>query len=327
MSALGSQTATAAIERVNIGAGVRPTRLILGCAQLGNLYREITDDDAFATVDEAWRLGIRAFDTAPLYGYGLSEQRLGAALRDKPRDEYVLLTKVGRILVPRAAGEVPEGVFAGTPPLTPVKDYSRDGVLRSLACSLGRLRQDRVDVVHIHDPDRPEELDRAIGEAIPTLVELREQGVIGAVSAGMNYAEPLARIVRETDVDCVMVAGRYTLLDQSAAEDLLPLCLERGVKVLAAGVLNSGVLSKPTPGAMYDYTTAPDEIVKRAQALAALFASHDVPMLAAAQAFALRHPAVAAVVVGARSPQQVRGLVDGYHTTVPEAAWAAVALP
>jgi len=313
----------AGIERVTIRSGVCPTRLILGCSQLGGLYRAITDEEALATVDEAWRLGVRAFDTAPLYGFGLSEQRLGAALSDRPREEYVLLTKVGRVLVP-SRGDGPQddgGIFKGVPPLEAVKDYSRDGVLRSLGCSLGRLRLDHLDVVHVHDPDAPEELDQAIRESIPALIDLRDQGVIGAVSAGMNYAAPLARIVRETDVDCVMIAGRYTLLDQTAATELLPLCLERGVKVLAAGILNSGILSRPRAGATYDYAPASQEIVEQAQQLTAECGQRGVSMLAAAQAFALRHPAVACVVVGARSPEQVRGVVDGHLAHVPDQLW------
>jgi D-threo-aldose 1-dehydrogenase len=267
---------------------------------------------------------MRAFDTAPFYGYGLSEQRLGAALRHRPRDEYVVLTKVGRVLIPRPSDNHQEDheIFKDAPPLQAIKDYSRDGVLRSLACSLGRLQLNRVDVVHVHDPDAPDELDQAIHDAIPTLVDLREQGVIGAVSAGMNHGAPLARIVRETDVDCVMVAGRYTLLDQTAAEDLLPTCQERGVKVLAAGILNSGILSQPNPGAMFDYAPAPPAVVKRAQRVSEVCARHGVSTLATAQAFALRHPAVSGVVVGARSPEQVRGIVEGHLAKVPDHLWS-----
>ena len=319
----------AGIERVTISAGVCPTRLILGCSQLGGMYRVITEEEAHATVDEAWRLGVRAFDTAPFYGSGLSEQRLGAALRDRSRDEYVLLTKVGRVLIPRTGDSrhADDEIFKGIPPLEAIKDYSRDGVLRSLGSSLGRLRLDRVDAVHVHDPDTPDELEQAIRETIPALVDLREQGVIGAVSAGMNYAEPLARIVRETDVDCVMVAGRYTLLDQTAAADLLPLCRERGVKVLAAGIFNSGILSRPQPGAMYGYAPASPEIVERAQRLAAVCAQHGVSLRTAAQAFALRHPAVACVVVGARSPEQVRGVVEDHLTHVPDSLWSELLAP
>jgi D-threo-aldose 1-dehydrogenase len=323
------ESSVTGIERVTLSPGVCPTRLILGCAQLGGLYRAITEEEAQATVDEAWCLGVRAFDTAPYYGSGLSEQRLGVALHDRPRDDYVLLTKVGRVLMPRAGDSARAGeeIFKGAPPLEAVKDYSRDGVLRSLGCSLGRLRLDYVDIVHVHDPDTPEELDQAIREAIPALVDLREQGVIGAVSAGMNYAEPLTRIVRETDVDCVMVAGRYTLLDQTAAADLLPVCREMDVKVLAAGVFNSGILCQPKPGAMYDYAPASSAMIERAQRLRAVCARHGVSMLAAAQAFALRDPAVAYVVVGARSPEQVRGVVEGHLTHVPDHLWSELLGP
>ncbi len=299
--------------------GVEPTRLVLGCAQLGGLYVRLDDDEAAAVVDEAWRLGVRAFDTAPYYGYGLSERRLGDALRRRPRDEYVLSTKVGRLLVPRVGAQ--EGEFPGAPPLSPVKDYTRDGVLTSLGASLGRLGLDRIDVVHVHDPDEPAEVETAIREALPTLVELREQGVIGAVSAGMNEAAPLARMVREADMDVVLLAGRYTLLEQRSAEELLGLCLERGVPVLAAGVFNSGVLADPHAGAPYDYAPASTEIVDRARAVAAICARHDVPVVAAAEAFPLRHPAVAGIVVGAESAAQVRHNVECLARDVPEALW------
>lgn len=296
-------------------------RLALGCAPLGGLYTPVDDRQARATVDAAWEAGIREFDTAPHYGAGLSERRLGDAVAALPRDELVVSTKVGRLLVPgsgppRAAGA---DMFAGAPALERVFDFSRDGVLRSLEQSLERLALDRVDVVYVHDPD--DHLDQAIGEALPALAELRSQGVLREIGAGMNQAPALARIVREADVDRVLVAGRFTLLDQSAGDELLPLCARRNVAVIAGGVLNSGILADPRPGAMYDYQPAPEELVKRARRIAAICARHHAPLITAAIAFPLRHPAVRTVLVGARSPEEVGIAVDAFGRTLPRQLW------
>jgi D-threo-aldose 1-dehydrogenase len=306
------------VERRALGAsGVAVTRVALGCAPLGGLFAPVSEEQARATVDAAWELGVRTFDTAPHYGAGVSERRVGAALRARPRDELVLCTKVGRLLVPAAAPS--RGMFAGEPPVERVFDFSRDGVRRSLAESLERLGLDRVDVVHVHDPD--DHMEQAIAQALPALVELREQGAIGAVGAGMNAAAPLARIVRAADVDCVLVAGRHTLLDQSADAELLPLCRARGVAVIAAGVFNSGVLADPRPGATFEYEPAPAATIERARAIAAVCARRGVALATAATAFALRHPAVTCVLLGARSPAEVRADVEAAATPVPEALW------
>jgi D-threo-aldose 1-dehydrogenase len=200
-----------------------------------------------------------------------------------------------------------------------VFDFSPDGVRRSLDSSLERLGVDRVDVVHVHDPD--DHLDQAISEAVPALAALRDEGAIGAVGTGMNHAAPLARIVREADVDCVLIAGRLTLLDQSAAGELLPLCRERGVAVIAAGVFNSGVLVDPRPGATYDYAPAPPALLERARRIAAVCARHGASLPHAAIGFALRHPAVTAVLVGARSPEELADDVAGAARALPDALW------
>jgi len=216
--------------------------LIFGGGSIGGLYEPVNDEAAAQTLAAAWAAGIRAFDTAPHYGAGLSERRIGEFLTGRPRDEFVVCTKVGRLLVP-ATGDV-EGAegFYGTPPLTRVRDYSRDGVLRSLEDSLRRLGLDRVDIALIHDPD--DFLSQAADGAYPALAELRAQGVVTAIGVGMNSAAPLTWLVERCDVDCVLVAGRYTLLDDSAATSLFPLCLRRGVAVLASGVFNSGILGR-----------------------------------------------------------------------------------
>lgn len=304
-----------------IGVG----RLALGCAPIGGLFEPVDDATAVATVDAAWDAGIRAFDTAPQYGFGLSERRLGAALAGRPREELVVSTKVGRLLVPRDGGAPPPELayFPDAPPLRAILDFSRDGVLRSLESSLGRLGLDRVDIALIHDPD--DHMDVALGEAYPALEELRGEGVLSAIGAGMNHAGRLTRIVRETDVDCVLIAGRYTLLDRSAAEELLPACERRGVAVLAAGVFNSGVLARPDAGATYDYEAAPPEVVARARRIEAVCERHGVPLAAAAMAFPLRHPAVSTVVVGARSPEEVAGDAILLDRPIPEGLWEELA--
>ena len=308
------------MEQRELGSsGVRVTRFALGCAPLGGLYEPVGEANARATVDEAWRLGVRTFDTAPHYGAGVSELRLGAALRGRTREELVLSTKVGRVL--EEPGTAPAAsMFAEDSGLERRFDFSADGVRRSLEDSLTRLGLDRADVVHVHDPD--DHLDEAIASALPALAALRDEGVIGAVGAGMNAVAPLLRIVREADVDCILLAGRHTLLDHSADDELLPLCLERGVSVLAAGVLNSGVLADPRDGATFDYEPASAEVLERARRIGAVCARHGVALPVAATAFPLHHPAVACVLVGARSPREVADDFDGVLRAIPDALWA-----
>jgi D-threo-aldose 1-dehydrogenase len=301
------------------------TEISLGCAQLGNLYREIDDDAAQATVDAAWDRGIRYFDTAPHYGLGLSERRLGAALAGRPRDEFVLSTKVGRLLEPRAVvTDRDDDGFAVPGTHRRVWDFSRDGVLRSLEASLERLGLDRVDIVYLHDPD--DHWDDALRFAYPALEELRAQGVVSSIGAGMNQTAMLAEFARHTDMDTFMLAGRYTLLEQGALDELLPLCLERRIGVVAAGVFNSGLLARDEParGAHYDYRSAPDELVERARRVAAVCSEHGVSLPAAAIAFPLAHPAVVSVCVGARSADQIDSNVSLYEHRVPRTLWPAL---
>jgi D-threo-aldose 1-dehydrogenase len=298
-------------------SGVRVTRFALGSAPLGGLYQPVGDTAARATVDEAWRLGVRTFDTAPHYGAGVAERRIGAALREHPRSELVLCTKVGRLLVEPAAPT--QSMFVEDSGLERRFDFSAGGVRRSLEDSLARLGLDRVDVVHVHDPD--DHLDEAIASALPALAAMRDEGVIGAVGAGMNHVAPLVRIVREADVDCILLAGRHTLLDHSASAQLLPLCRERRVSVIAGGVLNSGILADPRDGATFDYEPAGAAMLKRARAIAAACERHGVPLPVAATAFPLRHPAVACVLVGARSPREVAADIEGLRHPIPGALW------
>jgi D-threo-aldose 1-dehydrogenase len=304
--------------------GLRVTRLMFGGAPIGGLYSPVGEDAARATLEAAWTAGIRAFDTAPHYGAGLSERRLGAFLAGRPRGEYVLSTKVGRVLVPSAHGADGPAEFPDeTTGLARVRDYSRDGVLASLEGSLERLGLDRVDIALIHDPD--DHGPQALDEAYPALADLRAAGVIGAVGVGMGRADMLEWFVARAGLDCVLIAGRYTLLDTGAAATLLPECQRRGVAVLAGGVFNSGVLADPGPGARYDYQAAPPGILDRAQRIRAVCARHGVPIGAAALHFTLRHPAVTAAVVGARSAGEIRDDAGYLAARVPDALFDELA--
>src|SRR3954452_18706368 len=288
-----------------------PMRLGLGCAPLGGLYEPVSDDDARATIESAWEAGVRLFDTAPLYGAGFSDRRVGAALRERPRDEYTLSTKVGRLLVPGAPAPMFPGAGAA-----PRFDFSAEGVRRSLAESLDRLGLDRVDVALIHDPD--EHMEQALAETYPALEALRSEGAVREIGVGMNQWQALARFVRETDVDCVLVAGRYTLLDRSADAELLPLCAERGRTVHAAGVFNSGLLAG---GATFDYVPASREQLERVRALDATCARWKDTLNAAALQYPLRHHAVADAIVGCRSPSELEENVTLLELPVPDGLW------
>src|SRR4029077_1951613 len=290
-------------ERVQVGStAVTVTRFGLGTAPLAGLFEAVGEAQGIAVIDRAWDAGIRFFDTAPLYGHGLAETRLGKALKHKPRDEFTLATKVGRLLRAAVPPE-PGQAFRGTPPVNPTFDFSYDGVMRSFEESLERLGLDRVDIVHIHDPD--DHFDEAINGAYRALDRLHADGVIGAVSAGMIQAEMLTRFAREGDFDCFLLAGRYTLLDQIALKELLPECIKRGISIIAGGVYNSGILADPKPGAHYNYQTAPTELLERARRIRDVCARHGVPLKAAATQFPLGHPAVTCVVVGCRNAAQL----------------------
>jgi D-threo-aldose 1-dehydrogenase len=318
--------------------GLSVTELGIGLAPIGGLYADVSDEQARATVDRAWDRGVRLFDTAPLYGYGRSETRAGAALRD--RSGFVLSTKVGRVLVRDEAGsagspadrrEAPgaghdssaaQEFWTGVDPaVTPVFDFSTAGVRRSFEESLRRLGRDRVDVVHLHDPD--DHLGQAVAEAYPELVRLRDEGLITAIGAGANSGAVLAHLIERVDLDVVLMAGRYTLLDRSG-EQLLELAHDRGVAVIAAGVFNSGILAEPRPGATFNYEKAGDDLVQRALRLQQLCGEYGVPLRAAAVQFPLRHPAVASVLVGTRSAAEVDDAVDVARHEVPQELWEAL---
>ncbi|MFF3374809.1 aldo/keto reductase [Streptomyces sp. NPDC002680] len=301
-------------------SGVQVSGLGFGGAVIGNLFTEVTDEQAHAAVTAAWESGIRYFDTAPHYGLGLSERRLGQALSAYPRAEFTVSTKVGRRLESAQQGgdDLADG-FAVPATLRRVWDFSADGVRRTLEASLERLGLDRVDVVYLHDPD--DHAEQAFHEGYPALEKLRSEGVVGAIGAGMNQTEMLTRFVRDTDVDVVLCAGRYTLLDQSALTDLLPAAVERGVSVVIGGAFNSGLLADPKPGATYNYAEAPGDLLQRALRIREIAERHGITLRAAALAFCAAHPSVASVLVGARSVAEVQDAAAQFATPVPPAFW------
>jgi len=315
------------MQRRTLGRGPAITELGLGAAQFGNLYRETTDEASTAAVDAAWHSGIRYFDTAPHYGIGLSERRLGAALAQYPRDEFVISTKAGRALVPTPenADQLDEHGFMVPATFRREWDFSRDGILRSIEGSLERLGLDRLDIVYLHDPDS--HWAEASTTGIDTLIELRDQGMVGAIGAGMNQSAMITEFIRHTDVDVMMLAGRFTLLEQGALDELLPLALERGVGIVAAAIYNSGLLSAPRPAAdaRYDYQQAPPELLARANAIADVCERWGVTLPDAAVAYPLRHPAVVSVVLGTRTEEQVASNVSRYETVISDGLWADLA--
>jgi D-threo-aldose 1-dehydrogenase len=319
-------------ERVKLGRSeVMVTRLGLGAASIGGLFSPVTDDAALAVVRRAWDLGVRTFDVAPLYGYGSGERRLGAALGDRPRAEFTISTKVGRLV--RRAAEIPAGAdvdrqrlgdradayYADVGDRRMVFDYSFDGVLRSVDESLTRLGMDRVDVLLIHDPD--DHWEAAIGGAYPALRRLRDEGVVGAIGVGMNQSPMLARFATEGDFDVFLVAGRYSLLDQEALKELLPICDARRIGVLVGGVMNSGVLARPDAAAHYDYRPAAPTIVERARQLTAICDRHGVSVRAAAIQFPLAHPAVCGIVAGVRSVEHLEEYPAFMRAQIPDGLW------
>ncbi|MGP4087764.1 aldo/keto reductase [Streptomyces sp. KR55] len=302
------------------GSAVPVSELAFGAGGIGNLYTEVGEQQAYEAVDAAWQRGIRYFDTAPHYGLGLSERRLGAALRERPRAQYTISTKVGRRLEPSdGTGDDLGNGFAVPATHRRVWDFSEDGVRRTLEASLERLGLDRVDVVYLHDPD--DHAEWAFREGYPALEKLRSEGVVGAIGAGMNQAEMLTRFVHDTDVDVVLCAGRYTLLDQGALTELLPAAQARGTSVVIGGAFNSGLLADPKPGATYNYATASPELLHRALRLKSVADRHGTTLRAAALALCAAHPAVASVLVGARSAHEVVDCAQQFGASVPTAFW------
>ena len=299
------------------------TRFVLGCAPIGGLYAPVGEAEAADTLAEAWSRGVRAFDTAPLYGLGLSEERLARFVATRPRREIVLSTKVGRLLAEPADGVGGTEGYFGTPSRVAVVDFSRDGVRRSIEHSCARLGVDKVDIALVHDPG--DHLRAALEEGYPALEELRSEGVVAAIGVGALDLEVLERFCLETDIDCVLAAARYSLLDTSAGERLFPMCVERSVAVLAAGIYNTGLLADPRPGAPFNYRPVPPELLERVLRIRQVCHRYDVPLAHAAVQYVLRHPAVTAVVIGARSAREVRENAEYVASPVPSELFVELA--
>jgi len=309
----------------------RPTlgRLGYGAASVGNLYRAVDDESAQRLLDAAWDAGIRYYDTSPHYGLGLSERRLGEMLRRRPRDEFVLSTKVGRLLVPDpdGASRRDDDLFEVPADFRRVWDFSEAGIRRSLEESLGRLGLDRVDVLYLHDVERSGDADQAIDSGVAALARLRDEGLVGAIGIGSSDLGAVERAVRTDAIDLVMLPGRYTLLEAPAADVVLPLCHEKGVGVVNVAVFNSGLLATPAPSeaSHYEYGQVPPDKLRRAQELARACGELGVELPTAALQFSARHAAVVSVAVGADTPEQIRENVDRMGTPVPEELWQVLA--
>ncbi|MFK4791759.1 aldo/keto reductase [Microbacterium sp. ZW T5_56] len=303
-----------------------PTRLGYGAANLGNMFREVSDDEAWAVLEAAWDGGVRYFDTAPHYGLGLSERRLGAFLRTKPRDEFIVSTKAGRLIRPNPdddGGLDLEHAFHVRTDVRREPAYDGVGVRTSLEESLERMGLDRIDVLYLHDPERSGHLDQAIAEAYPAMQDMRAEGLVTAVGIGSMVSDALARSVREADLDVIMIAGRYTLLEQPAAAEVLPACHERDTAVVAASVFNSGLLATTVPSrdSRYEYGAIPDDIWDRVTRIAAICDAHGVPLPAAALQFPFQDSATASVIVGTARAEQIRQNLDLVTMPIPDSLW------
>lgn len=305
------------------------TTLGLGTAPLGNFLQSYTEEGCDRTIARSWDAGIRYFDTAPLYGLGLSENRLGRILRQKNRSEYLISTKVGRLLEPCEPGQSNAGIFVNTPQRRFVYDYSYDGVMRSFEESLSRLGLDRVDILFVHDVDGPnhggrEGSEARIQELMTTggwraLDELRGSGVVAAIGAGVNEWQPCARLLELADPDLFLLAGRYTLLEQEPIETLFPQCAARGTGIVLGGPYNSGVLAGKST---FNYGNIPADVAKRVRALAAVCRTYDVALRQAALQFASAHPLVVSVIPGAVSVEEVDDNVASLAAPIPKGLWS-----
>ena len=312
------------------GSGLR---LGLGGAPLGNLFEAVGDGQARLLVDAAWHSGCRSFDTAPHYGHGLSERRLGDALRGQPRDGFVLSSKVGRLLAPDAAAPRAQHGYVDILPFRQSWDFSAAGTRRSVEDSLQRLGLARLDVAYVHDPDAathgtnaPQVLRQVLDETLPALRQLQDEGLVGAIGLGTNDVAVVLQVLAEADLDVLMLAGRYSLLDHGALSELLPLCAARGVRVALGGVFNSGILATGTPGgaATFNYAPAAMKWLVRTARIEAVCDAFAVPLRAAALQFALAHPAVDIVMLGARKVAEWEDAQAMLRQPVAPEFWAAL---
>jgi D-threo-aldose 1-dehydrogenase len=311
----------------NTGIGL--TALGCGGTAMGNMFKSVSDDDAQATLRAAWKAGIRYFDTAPLYGHGLSEHRFGTAFRGFGAAPFVFSTKIGWRLYPARGADTAAGLFEGVPPFTRRLDYSYDGVMRSFEDSLQRLGRDSVDILLLHDCDRrnqgaefPARFKEAMAGAYKALIKLRDEGAVKAIGCGLNEWEACEAFARAGDFNCFLLAGRYTLLDQESLDSFLPLCVQRGIGIVLGGPYNSGILiTGAKPGALYDYAPAKPEILERVRKIEAVCKRHKVPLKAAALQFPLHHPAITSVIPGMRSPKEVAENIKLISFKIPKAFW------
>ncbi len=323
------------LKRRKVGkTNLEVTELGLGGAPMGGFRATISDAEALRLTDAAYKGGVRYFDTSPFYGYGRSELRMGAALRQRPRDEYILSTKVGRVMHAMKPGEKVPADFRenGLPGFAPVFDYTYDGVMRSLEHSHLRLGLARIDIALIHDVDFWTIKDRAIlderfktvmDSGFKALDECRRAGVIGAIGVGINESDTSLRFIKAGNFDCMLLAGRYTLLEQGGLEAFLPECVKRNVSVILGGPYNSGILTGGVkPGATHDYVAAPAHLIEKAQKIEAVCQRHGVELGAAAMQFPLFHPAVCAVIPGALSEGEVRQNIARLSAAIPVELWS-----
>jgi D-threo-aldose 1-dehydrogenase len=310
------------------GQSLSFTALGFGSAPLGNYLRALSEKECDQTLATAWNSGIRYFDTAPLYGLGLSEMRVGRLLKQHPRSEFVLSTKVGRLLEPCEKSEVNDIFFVDTPQVRFHYDYSYAGIMRSFEDSLGRLGLDRVDILYVHDVcalvhGGREASEARIQELVTSggwraLTELRDKGMVKAIGAGVNEWQPCARLLELVDPDLFLLAGRYTLLEQEPLDTLFPECARRGVGIVVGGPYNSGILAG---GTTFNYAAAPPEVVARVRELEAVCRAHDVALPQAALQFVLGHPLVVSVIPGGQTMEETRQNVDLVGRPIPAALW------
>lgn len=301
-----------------------------GTAPIGNIFREIDEATSDAMIQHAWDKGVRYFDTAPMYGHGLSELRTGQSLRWKNRDDFILSSKVGRILKPARRGDINYEPWTNAAPFTMHFDYSYDGVMRSFEDSLQRMALERMDICFIHDIDvftrgdeQPEVFKQAMDGAWKALESLREQGLVKAIGVGVNEWEVCHAALEQRDFDCFLLAGRYTLLEQDALDKFLPLCEERGAAVVVGGGFNSGILATGAKeGAKYNYAPAPADIMDKVRKIETVCADYNVPLPAAALQFVVAHPAVPTFMAGTRTVEQLDQNLNWFSHDIPAEFWA-----